>query len=146
MTEQELQLEKEKALREQMMWRWLRHHPSFLPIDANCKMVDDFLAENNLGFTEQNLDLAFQALEGQLAKQSVAKSVPAAPATPAQTPEDGLDALYPLPAGWKKIYTPQDVHDLSGDDYKRMYHSSKGDMFRKRVNEIMRRYNVQGRR
>lgn len=75
---------------------WLDDHKEdFLPCQANTKIIGDWLKENNLVLSYENLELAYKAKETQLAKPApqapveevpaavASNTLPAAPAAPA---------------------------------------------------------------
>lgn len=137
--------EQELARQEKVAFRFMRLHPDYHPCDANAKLLNEWMTANGLSFTDDNLTMAAQALEGQLVKQS---GKPTTPTTTAVLSEEELaeqerqafiDSLPPLPKSWVQIRTAQDVHDLSANDYRRCYHAAPphGDNFRKRVEAIM---------
>ena len=153
MTEQEKwQQAVAKAEGERVAYLWMKKHiRDFEPCEANSKLMGEWLTQNNLPLTEENLDKAAAAIGDRLARspeyaasQAVSKTEQAT--DPEEEFRNELDASYPLPRSWVKIYTPKDIHDLSSDDYRRMFHSSAGENFRKRVFEINRFHGVQGRR
>lgn len=69
-----------------------RHRDDFNPCQANIKRIQEYFEENQLAWTSDNLEIAFHALESELAPvESVVSTVtvnpvPAAPATPVVSP------------------------------------------------------------
>jgi hypothetical protein len=128
-----------------------KHMYEFHPCEANSKILGDWLKEKGLALSEETLEKALEANIDKLARADRSAPTPQAPAGDAEDPDSetaraDLDKQFPLPKNWTRIYTPADVHALSPDEYRRMYHSSLGENFRKRVFEIMRRFGVKGRR
>ena len=68
---------------EQVSYQFLvRHQKDFNNCEANIKLVKDYFDENQLAWTFDNLEIAFHALESELAPvvESVAPATPANPA------------------------------------------------------------------
>jgi hypothetical protein len=137
--------EQELARQEKVAFRFMRLHPDYHPCDANARLINEWLTAQGLSFTDDNLTMAAQALDGELAKQSAKPTTPTAPAVLSeeelaeQERQAFISSLPPLPKSWVQITTAQDVHDLSASDYRRCYHAASphGENFRKRVEAIM---------
>lgn len=78
------------ALKEQGIGlTWTRKHiiaGDYLPIDANAKMIDRWVKDNGLDYTDDNLEVAFLALQSQLSQPQSARATAAIPVneTPSQ--------------------------------------------------------------
>jgi hypothetical protein len=123
-------------------FNWMRRHPEFEPCESNARLIGDWLAENKLPFSEDNLDKAATALGNRLAGGDAARGSFRGPVAVQATPPEP-EPLPPLPPHWTvKLDSVSDVRALSADDYRRLYHGKYGDLFRARVEEIYRRAGI----
>lgn len=87
------QLEKAAVKEQHVTLKWMRKHiHDFVPNQANSLLLDGYLKDNNLEYSDDNLEVAFIALQPQLAEATAAipvnttlaqpAAVPAAPAAP----------------------------------------------------------------
>lgn len=128
----ELQEEREKARQariaadqEKESLKFMRSHvEDFHPCEANAKIIGKYLEDNNLEWTSDNLEVAFVAVESQLAPvpgkpvpepvQEVIPAVtvpvvetPAAPAAPAPAAVNPAPAAPPAPVVTEPVPAPQ---------------------------------------
>lgn len=136
---QRLQEATRLANEERTAYRWMRRHPEYAPCESNARLIHDWLTENKLEFTEENLDKAAAALGSRLATSSAHAGAAATVQVAPQEP----DPLPPLPPHWTvKLDTVADVRALPAEEYRRLFHGKYGDLFRARVEEIYRRAGI----
>lgn len=78
-----------------------RHVTDYKPCTANSQILDGYLKENNLEFTADNLEIAFENCEDKLAFDTLVPAPaanPAVPVTPAATPVVAPAAVPASPA------------------------------------------------
>lgn len=83
-------VERENNRRDAVALKWMRGHlEDFNPCEANANAINAYITENGLDWTEDSLEAAFIALEGQLAPRVVREVSPAVdnPPAPAIQPE-----------------------------------------------------------
>jgi hypothetical protein len=82
------------AIRERTAYQWLAAHPEFYNCSANAKVLEDYLGSNQLAWTMDNLDTAFEMTAPQLAEKPTG-APPQAAANPAQRRPQGSPDIQP---------------------------------------------------
>lgn len=105
------EIARENVRRDAIALKWMRGHlEDFNPCEANANMISAYISENDLDWTEDNLEIAFVALESQLAsKPAPVRSavdnppieVPVTPPAAVAVPE--IPVAVPNPASVKRI-------------------------------------------
>ena len=109
---------------------WARKHThDFRDGAAASKLLGDTLAANNLPFTEENLELCFQAC---------LREVPGAAAIffPPPPARKLLDEQAPIPAWFPRMESMEDVNNIPREKFKQLYSGKAGREFRARLDAI----------
>lgn len=116
--------EAQKAQREadevKETWKFRSQHvKDFNPCAANVKLMTDYIRENQLEWTADNLELGFMALESQLAPVELPRTEPApnptpvtkvTPVAPVATVPNNPAPVVPVPPVVPPASTPAEVH------------------------------------
>jgi hypothetical protein len=114
------------------------HVLDFEPCVANSQILTAYIQNNNLEWTTENLEAAYEHEKSKLAKPKYREPEPDEAVISADPLSD-----VPLPTDWDPsipLNTRRDIHNLDASTYRLFYHSVKsGDKFRARINAILAR-------
>src|SRR4029077_11635200 len=79
-------VERARSLGQQISNTFMRQHPEFYPCDANAQVIGDYIKENNLAWTVENLEHAYEELKHKMAPRE--GGAPPASEPNAPSPED----------------------------------------------------------
>jgi hypothetical protein len=126
------------------------HAQDFAPCEANASIIANYVTANKLDWTLDDLEIAFEAVQSQLAPKAMSQAEREAEESAAQAKAEldakkvaDHEALASLPGYGMAIpqfTTPQELHAVPKDVFRKFYHSTHyGQVFRERINEVYRR-------
>jgi hypothetical protein len=136
MTNEELQVENERTRArlagEEISLRFMKRHiTDFDRSPESSQKIADYMKEQSLAFTDENLEKSFQALRAQ--------GVTFTTSRPEGFGEHLLENLPEVPGMSPKIFTMSDINRMDPERYKKLYFGPHAAEFRARTNEIIRR-------
>ena len=118
---------------------FMRRHPEYNPCDANSQILSEFIRANNLEWTQQSLEKAWESERGKMAPAE--KESSSARVTEPTKEVDPFES-YPLPAEvlaeTGDVRTKKQIYAIPQEIYRKWYHhkGNAGVQFRARVNFI----------
>lgn len=128
MTEQELAQERARTEGERIALRWQRKHiADFKESPEAADLLQRTMAQNNLPFTDEGLEAAFQACI-TAGYQDIFMPPP--------PPQNLLDEAAPIPSWFPKMETMDDVNKIPHGKFRELYSGKAGREFRARLDAI----------
>jgi hypothetical protein len=127
MNEAEMQLVVARAEGARIAHEWARRNiRRFEPCEANSKLIGEWLKQNNLLLSEENLDRAAEAIGDRLAR------APVSVASTEPTPND----VAPVPAYFPRLEVPGDIHRISPERLKQLRQGPHGENLKRRITAL----------
>ena len=127
MNEAEMQLVVARAEGARIAHEWARKNiRRFEPCEANSKLIGEWLKQNNLPLSEENLDRAAEAIGDRLAR---------APVSVAST-EPALNDVAPVPAYFPRLEVPGDIHRISPERLKQLRQGPHGENLKRQITAL----------
>jgi hypothetical protein len=120
--------------RQAVAYQWMSAHPDFYNCNANGKVLADYLNSNQLEWTPDNLDTAFEMTAPQLAEKPAGEA-PQAAANPPQRKPQGSPDIQP---GQFTGTGQPNKKGLTKADYLRMGTKDPAEFERHRTNPRLR--------
>jgi len=131
MNEAEMQQAVNRAEGARIVYEWMRRNMRrFEPCEANSKLIGEWLKQNSLPLSEENLDRAAEAIGDRLAR---------APVSVAST-EPTLNDVAPIPSYFPKLEVPGDIHRISSERLKELRQGPHGEALKRRINALQQGY------
>jgi hypothetical protein len=141
----------EEARQQAVSRQFMRLHVSdFAPCEANAQIIAQYMEQNQLPWTLDSLEIAYESVKNQLAPVAKSSAELAAEnaALDAKIAADAKAAIeaetiaslpgYGMPM--PQFLTPAELHALPKDVFRKYYHSNHyGPVFRARIEEVYKR-------
>lgn len=128
-----LRAEREAVIQEGVAHRFLRKHLKDIePCIATSELLGEYLASHNMAFTEENLEIAADALGDSLARPSHQPAFQAPPPPAAPT----LDDVAPIPSYFPPMNNNADIGQIPGELYKKLFFGPQAEKFKARIAAI----------
>jgi hypothetical protein len=129
MNEAEMQLVVARAEGARIAHEWARKNiRRFEPCEANSKLIGEWLQQNHLPLSEENLDKAAEAIGDRLAR--------AAGEPVALPPGPTLDSVAPWPSGLARLEVPSDINKIHHEKLKELRRGPHGEALKHRINAL----------
>jgi hypothetical protein len=133
MNEAEMQKVVARAEGARIAHEWARKNiRRFEPCDANSKLIGEWLQQNHLPLSEENLDKAADAIGHQLA-HAVGEPV-------ASVVAPTLNSVAPIPSYFPRLEIPSDIHRINSERLKELRRGPHGDALKRRITALQEGY------